>query len=73
VPSVVYVILISFTGIYVASTLFITYFMLVLGGYSLARTLPIALGVSIAFFLVFELWFHVPLPKGPLETLIGFG
>lgn len=58
-------------GIYVASTLFIAYFMLRLGGYSLAGTLPVAFGVSIFFFLVFEIWFKVPLPKGPLESWLG--
>ena len=59
-------------GIYVASTLFIAYFMLRLGGYSVVKTLPVALGVSLAFFLIFEIWFKVPLPKGPLETFLGF-
>jgi len=28
-------------------------------------------GVSLAFFLIFELWFRLPLPKGPLETALG--
>lgn len=73
VPSIVYVVLIDLIGIYVASAAFITYFMIALGGYSVARTLPIALGVTIVFFVVFEIWFHVPLPKGPFEALIGFG
>lgn len=81
VPTVVYVLAIGGLawpveigglGIYLASALFIAYFMLRLGGYSIARTLPVALGVSVAFFLVFEVWFKVPLPKGPLETLFGF-
>ena len=71
VPTVIYVILIEFIGIYVASTIFIAFFMVWLGRYSWAKTLPVAIGVSVAFFLVFELWFHVPLPKGPLETMLG--
>jgi len=24
------------------------------------------------FFLMFEVWFKVPLPKGPLEAAFGF-
>jgi putative tricarboxylic transport membrane protein len=32
----------------------------------------VALGVPLFFFLVFERWFLVPLPKGPLEALLGF-
>lgn len=71
VPSIIYVILIALIGIYVASTLFIAFFMLWLGKYSWAKTVPIAVGVSLAFFLAFEVWFNVPLPKGPLEALLG--
>jgi hypothetical protein len=26
--------------------------------------------VMVAFFAVFEFWFKVPLPKGPLEALV---
>ncbi len=73
IPSILYVALIHVLGIYVASSLFIGFFMLWLGKYSIAKTLPVALRVSIAFFLVFEIWFHVPLPKGPLETALGLG
>jgi len=73
VPSIVYVGFIELVGIYVASVLFIGFFMMWLGKYSLARTLPVAVGVMVAFFLVFEIWFKVPLPKGPLEALLGFG
>jgi len=71
VPSIVYVVLIALIGIYVASTIFIAFFMLWLGKYSWAKTVPIAVGVSVAFFLLFEVWFNVPLPKGPLEVLLG--
>ncbi len=71
IPSIVYVVLIALIGIYVASTLFIAFFMLWLGKYSWAKTVPIAVGVSVAFFMLFEVWFNVPLPKGPLEVLLG--
>jgi hypothetical protein len=33
----------------------------------------VSLGQSVAFFLIFEVWFLVPLPKGPLERLLGLG
>ena len=72
VPTIVYVALIYFLGFYVASTIFIAYFMWWLGKYSWFKIVPIAVGVSVAFFLVFEIWFAVPLPKGPLETVLGF-
>jgi putative tricarboxylic transport membrane protein len=71
VPMVVYVGLIFPLGIYVASMLLITYFMLRYGKYRLVVTLPVAIAVPLVFFLVFERWFLVPLPKGPLERLVG--
>jgi hypothetical protein len=71
VPMVVYVALIFGIGIYISSTLLITYFMLRYGKYRWAITLPVAIGVPLVFFLVFERWFLVPLPKGPVEHLLG--
>jgi putative tricarboxylic transport membrane protein len=71
VPSIVYVALIKFVGIYVASTVFIGFFMRHLGRYSWVATLAVAVGVSVAFFLLFETWFKLPLPKGPLEGWLG--
>jgi len=72
VPAVVYVSVIQYLGFYVASTLFIAYFMRQIGKYPWLKVLPIAIGMSVAFFLVFEIWFQVPLPKGPLEAALGF-
>jgi putative tricarboxylic transport membrane protein len=71
IPSVLYVAAIQFVGIYIASTVFIAFFMRWLGRYSWLKTVPVALGVSVVFFLLFEIWFRVPLPKGPLEAALG--
>ncbi len=71
IPSIVYVGLIQWLGIYVASMLFIGFFMMWLGKYSIVKTVPLAFAVMAAFFLIFEVWFKVPLPKGALETLLG--
>lgn len=73
VPTVVYVSLLPYLGFYVASTLYIAYFMWQLGKYSWVMTVPVSVGVSVAFFLIFETWFQVPLPKGPLEAALGLG
>jgi putative tricarboxylic transport membrane protein len=70
-PTIVYVSLIAYLGLYVASTVYIALFMWRLGKYSWLTTLPVSIGVSVAFFLVFEVWFKVPLPKGPLEAALG--
>ena len=41
------------------------------GKHAVPLTLGVAAGVPLVFFLVFERWFLVPLPKGPLEALLG--
>ncbi|MBE0546549.1 MAG: tripartite tricarboxylate transporter TctB family protein [Rubrivivax sp.] len=71
-PMAIYVGLIFPLGIYVASALLIAYFMLRHGKHGVALTAAVALGVPLTFFLVFERWFLVALPKGPLEALFGF-
>lgn len=71
IPTLFYVLLIQYLGIYVASTLFIAGFMVWLGKYSLLRAALVGVGVSAVFFVMFEVWFNVQLPKGPLEALLG--
>ena len=72
VPSVVYIGGIYLLGIYIASMIFLTYFMRVLGGYRVVVIAPVALGVPAFLFILFEKWFLVPLPKGPVESLFGY-
>lgn len=72
VPSIAYVALIGTVGIYVASTVYVAFFMKWLGKYRWPQTAAVAVGVSLVFFLLFEVWFKVPLPKGPLEGWLGF-
>jgi putative tricarboxylic transport membrane protein len=71
-PTVVYVALIVLLGLYVASAIYIGTFMLWQGKYKWPATLAVSFGVPIATFLMFEIWFLVPLPKGPLEHLLGY-
>lgn len=70
-PMVVYVALIFGLGIYLASALLIGYFMRRLGRYRWAPVIGVAVAVPAVFFVVFERWFLVPLPKGPVERLLG--
>lgn len=72
VPTIVFVILVGMLGIYVSAALFIAFFMGWVGRYGIARILPVALLVPIALFFMFEVWFLVPLPKGPIEALLGY-
>jgi hypothetical protein len=71
-PMLVYIGLIFPLGIYLASAVLIAYFMVRYGKYGLAITVPVSIGVPLLFFVVFERWFLVPLPKGPIERLLGF-
>jgi hypothetical protein len=77
IPTIVYVCLIGGVGpvpalgIYVASTIFIALFMKWLGKYAWPMTLGVSVAVPVVFFLLFEVWFKVPLPKGPLEAALG--
>jgi putative tricarboxylic transport membrane protein len=70
-PMVVYVGAIALLGIYVASVALIAYFMIRHGKHGIALTAGVAVGVPLFFYGVFERWFLVPLPKGPLEALLG--
>jgi putative tricarboxylic transport membrane protein len=71
IPAFIYVALISWLGIYVASALFVAFFMRWLGKYPWWKAAAVSIGNSVFFFLIFEMWFKVPLPKGPLESLLG--
>ena len=71
VPASIYVALVPFLGIYVSSMLLIAVFMMWLGGYSAGKTLPIAVVVPAIVYIVFERYFQIPLPKGPIEYWLG--
>ena len=72
VPSTIYVALVPWVGIYAASVLLIAVFMKWIGRYGWSLVLPIAIGVPVITFIVFEKWFLLPLPKGPIEEFLGF-
>ena len=70
-PTIVYVVLIAWIGFYAASILYIGFFMIWLGKYSWMRSTAVAASVIVTIFVLFEIWFRVPLPKGPIEALLG--
>ena len=72
IPMIVYVVAVSFLGIYIASALLIGFFMRRHGGFGWIKTVVVAVAVPLVFFLVFERWFLVPLAKGPIEQMLGF-
>jgi len=72
-PAVVYVFAMVYLGIYVASAIYIALFMIVLGKYSPVKSVLIGIAVNAFFFVMFEVWFKVPLYKGTLEPLRFLG
>jgi len=71
VPTALYAAAVTWIGIYVASVLFIGFFMRWLGKYPWWKVFAVSPGAVLAFYLVFEIWFKVPLPKGMFNPL-GF-
>lgn len=71
-PTIGYVVLISYIGIYVSTALFITFFMVWLGRYRIPLAIAMGVGVAVILFFTFEIWFLVALPKGPLEAWLGY-
>ncbi len=70
-PAAIYVLAVKYVGLYVASAIYIAIFMVWLGKYSWWKGIAVGLGINVIFFLMFEVWFKVPLFKGVLNPL-GF-
>jgi hypothetical protein len=58
-------------GLYVAAVLYIAGAMWLKGRYRIWTALAVAIGLAVFFYVVFEIWFQVPLLKGPLEAALG--
>lgn len=73
-PAIVFVLGLQLIGIYVSSIIYIAFFMVWLGKYSLWKAFIVSVGVSVSLYFMFEFWFQIPLPHGswfnPLE-LVG--
>ncbi len=67
IPAAVYVGLIGFLGIYIASAIFIITFMIFVGREPAIRSVLVGLGVTVMLYMMFEKWFLVPLPKSAPE------
>jgi hypothetical protein len=42
-----------------------------IGRYGWLLTLAISISLPVIIYVTFEMWFLVPLPKGPIEDLLG--
>jgi putative tricarboxylic transport membrane protein len=68
VPSAIYVALVTWIGIYLSSIFFIGFFMRWLGRYAWWKVVAVSVATMAVFYVIFEIWFKVPLPKGPVES-----
>lgn len=73
VPAAVFVLGIQLIGIYVASAAYIAFFMVWLGKYGWIKSVVLGIAVSAATFMMFEIWFKVPLFKGAYNPLSIIG
>jgi putative tricarboxylic transport membrane protein len=71
-PTAVFIALVGVIGIYVASAFFIGASMRWLGRFRWRILVIVSVAVPVALFFLFEIWFLVPLPKGPLEEFLGY-
>jgi putative tricarboxylic transport membrane protein len=71
-PAVAMVVLMQWIGLYVASALYIGFYMRWIGRHSWLAVVGLAVGVPLVAFIIFEKWFLVPMPKGPLEAWLGY-
>jgi putative tricarboxylic transport membrane protein len=72
VPAALFVAAIPYIGIYVAGALFIAAFMTFVGKYQVWKGLAVGAAFSVVFFLIFQKWFLIQLPIGPLERALGY-
>jgi putative tricarboxylic transport membrane protein len=73
-PAVVYVLAIQWFGIYLSSAVYIAVFMVWLGKYPWWKSILVGVAVCVCLYMMFEIWFQVPLHKGTLYdplSLIG--
>ncbi len=71
-PCLVYVGVMQWLGLYVASLVFIAVFMRWQGKFSAVKSVLTSTTVVAVLFVMFEIWFKVPLIKGPLEAALGY-
>ena len=59
-------------GLYVATALYVATYMRWIGRHPWWLTALVSIGIPLVTFVVFEKWFLVPMPKGPLEAWLGY-
>jgi hypothetical protein len=71
-PAVAAVALMDWIGLYVAAALYLGFYMRWVGRHTWGLVIALSLGIPVLTFFIFEEWFLVPMPKGPLEAWFGY-
>lgn len=71
-PAAAMIVVTPFMGLYVAAALYMGFYMRWGGRHRWLTSLLVPVVFSVLTFLIFEWWFLVPLPKGPLEAWLGY-
>ena len=69
-PMIAFVVLANFLGLYVALLLYLFGAMVFQGGYRPFKAGVVSVASVLIFYVIFEIWFQVPLLKGPVEALL---
>jgi putative tricarboxylic transport membrane protein len=59
-------------GLYVAAGLYLGFYMRWVGRHHWGTVAALAVAVPVLTFVIFETWFLVPMPKGPVESWLGY-
>jgi hypothetical protein len=59
-------------GLYVAAALYLAFYMRWVGRHHWLTVIGLSVVVPVVAFVIFEQWFLVPMPKGPLEDWLGY-
>jgi hypothetical protein len=59
-------------GLYVSGGIYLAFYMRWVGRHDWRAVIALAVIVPVVTFVVFERWFLVPMPKGPLEAWLGY-
>ena len=71
-PATAAVVATQFVGLYLATALYMALYMRWIGRHSWLAVALVSVALPVVTFVVFERWFLVPMPKGPLETWLGY-
>lgn len=70
-PLVAYVGIAQVLGLYLATALYLGLMLRAVGHHPWRSVVLVALAVPVCSWVLFEIWFTVPLLKGPVETWLG--